>query len=270
MRKPKAPETPAGRAAQWLLQAHEGRERFAPLPPELAPRTAEEAYAIQDAFVALRAEERGAIAGYKIALSTAEMRRFVGVGEPQAGAMLDSTLRHSPARILAADYVRPVVEFEIAVEMADDLPSADAPFTRERVARAVGGVMAALEIADDRAADYARLPQHPLALIADNCWNEGAVLGEPVTAWRSLDLAQALGVASINGRAVGEGRGAAAMGHPFDAVAWLADNLAGRGRALVRGEVVITGSLVTTKPVQRGDRVKFVVAGLGGVQLAVD
>ena len=274
MAKPKAPDHPvgnvAGTAAEWLYRGHERRERFAPLPAALAPRTAEEAYAIQDAFVAHRAKERGPIMGYKIALSTEEMRRFVGVDQPQAGAMLQSTLRRSPARIRASDYVRLIVEFEIAVEMADDLPAADAPFSRERVARAVGGVMAAIEIADDRAADYSRLPQHPLALIADNCWNEGAVLGEPVTAWRSLDLAQALGVASINGRAVGEGRGAAAMGHPFDAVAWLADNLVRRGRALVRGEVVITGSLVTTKPVQRGDRVKFVVAGLGGVQLAVD
>ena len=58
------------RAAQWLCDAHEQRQRFYPLPKDLAPRNAEEAYAIQDEFVALRARKLGALGGYKIALST--------------------------------------------------------------------------------------------------------------------------------------------------------------------------------------------------------
>ncbi len=129
--------------------------------------------------------------------------------------------------------------------------------------------MPALEIADDRGADYAQLARHPLELIADNSWNEGAVLGEPVRAWRSLDLGQVLGVATINGQTVGEGRGAAAMGHPLDALAWVANHLAALGRGLLRGEVVITGSVVTSKPVRAGDVVRFDVDQLGQVQLTV-
>ena len=129
--------------------------------PGFAPRTPDEAYAIQDAFVALRAKKLGAAVGYKIALSSAEMRRFVGVDAPQAGVMLDSTVRRSPARVRAADYVSLIVEFEIAVELADDLPAADAPFFRERVAQAVGAVMPAIEIADDRDADYTQLRAAP-------------------------------------------------------------------------------------------------------------
>ncbi|HVL35122.1 MAG TPA: 2-keto-4-pentenoate hydratase, partial [Burkholderiales bacterium] len=83
--------TPAqfARAAEHLLAAHERRERFAPLPAELAPRTSEEGYAIQDAFVALRAQQRGAIVGYKIALASPQMRRFAGVEQPQAGVILE-------------------------------------------------------------------------------------------------------------------------------------------------------------------------------------
>src|SRR5918996_920207 len=122
------------RAAKLLYEAHERRDPFSPLPEELAPHSEEAAYAIQDAFVALRSEKRGAIVG-----------------------------------------------FEIAVQMAEDLPAADAPYARERVAQAVGAVMPALELADDRNADYAELARHPLELIADNCWNEGAVLGTPLT-----------------------------------------------------------------------------------------
>lgn len=257
-------------AARQLFEAHERRERFVPLPAGLAPRNESEAYAIQDAFVALRAQKLGAVVGYKIALTSAEMRRFVGVEQPMAGMMLESTVRRSPARVRAADYVRLIVEFEIAVRIADDLPAADKPFSRGRVARAVGAVMPALEIADDRNADYKQLAQHPLELIADNCWNEGAVLGAPVKDWKAIDLAAVRGVATINGNKVGEGRGADAMGHPLDAVAWLADHLASEGRGLLRGDVVITGSIVTTKTATPGDFVLFDVEELGTVELRVD
>lgn len=257
-------------AARRLVEAHQRREPFRPLPAELGPRTAAEGYAIQDAFLALRAQKLGAIAGYKIALSTAEMRRFVGVDAPQAGAMFESTLHRSPARVRAADYLRLIVEFEVAVEIAEDLPAADRPFFRDRVASAVGAVMPALELADDRNADYTQLAKHPYDLIADNCWNEGAVLGYPVKDWKGIDLATASGVATINGKIVGEGVGAAAMGHPFNAVAWLADHLASLGRGLLRGDVVITGSLITSKHVKSGDFVTFGVDGLGDVELRVD
>ena len=257
-------------AARRLLEVHERRERYRPLPKELAPRTEEEAYAIQDGFVALRATKLGGIAGYKIALATAEMQRFVGVNAPQAGAMLEFTLHRTPARVRAADYVHLIVEFEIAVEIAEDLPVADAPFFRSRVARAVGGVMPAIELADDRGAVYAELAKHPLDLIADNGWNEGAVLGYPVQEWQNVDLAAVRGVATINGKAVGEGKGAQAMGHPFDAVAWVADHLARHGRGLLRGDVVITGSLITSKEAKAGELVKFALEGLGEAELRVD
>jgi 2-keto-4-pentenoate hydratase len=257
-------------AAQRLFEAHERREPFAPLLAELAPRSAEEAYAIQDAFVALRAQKLGAIAGYKIALSSAEMRRFVGVEYPQAGVMFECTIQRTPASVRAADYLRLIVEFEIAVQMAEDLPAADAPFSRERVAKAVGAVMPALELADDRGADYAELRKHPFDLIADNAWNEGAVLGYPLKEWQAIDLGSVRGRAAINGQPVGEGRGADAMGHPFSAVAWIADHLAAHSRGLLRGDVVITGSMITSKNVKPGDFVRFSIDQLGDVELRID
>ena len=252
------------------MQAHERREAFRALPQDLAPASADEAYAIQDSFVALRAQKLGALAGYKIALSTQAMQAFVGVDAPQAGCILQSTVQRTPGRLRAADYVRLIVEFEIGVRLADDLPAADAPFARERVARAVGAIMPALEIADDRNADYAELRNHPLHLIADNAWNEGAVLGEEVAGWQAVDLGSVRGRASINGAVVGEGTGADALGHPLDAVAWVAGHLAALGRGLLRGDLVITGSLVTSKAVRTGDRVSFSLEGLGSVELGVD
>jgi 2-keto-4-pentenoate hydratase len=264
------PELRIVRAAQWLHDAHVRRARFSPLPEDLAPRSSLEAYAIQDEFVALRAQQLGAIAGYKIALSTPAMRQFVGVEAPQAGALLEGVLRTAPSTIRAADYVHLIVEFEIGVKISSDLPAADAPFFRERVVQSVGAVMAALELADDRDADYAELSRHPLHLIADNSWNEGAVLGAERTDWQTIDLAAVRGVATVNGRKIGEGRGADALGHPLDAVAWMADHLASLGRGLLRGDIVITGSLVASHAAKPGDAIEFRLEGLGSAELRVE
>jgi len=257
------------RAGAWLHEAHLRRERFAPLPPELAPRDLAEAYAIQGQFVGRRAEALGPVAGYKIALTTPAMRAMAGLDDSIAGDMHESTIRRGEARVRAADYQHLIVEFEIAFEMAEDLPAIDAPYSRERIARSVAAAMPALELADDRHADYAQLKSHALMLAADNGWNEGAVLGAPVQDWRAIDLAALRGAAFINGERVGEGQGSDVMGHPLDALAWLANNLAARGLGLWRGDVAITGSLVTSKFPKAGDRVRFEAGQLGAVELHV-
>ena len=130
--------------------------------------------------------------------------------------------------------------------------------------------MPALELADDRNADYATLPGNVLMMIADNAWNEGAVLGKPVPQWQGIDLAALQGVATINTANVGAGHGRDVMGHPLDALAWLANNLAARGLGLWRGDVVITGSLVTSKFPKAGDLIRFEAGALGAVELRVD
>ncbi|MFY9317275.1 MAG: fumarylacetoacetate hydrolase family protein [Burkholderiales bacterium] len=268
-RKAKA-EPRIERAGRWLFEAHRKRERFAPLPPELAPRNLGEAYAIQGQFVGRRAQTLGPVTGYKIALTTPAMRALVGLDDSIAGDMLETTIRRGDAQVRAADYRHLVVEFEIAFELAEDLPAIDAPYTRERIAKSVASVMPALELADDRDADYAQLRSHALMLAADNGWNEGAVLGKPVKDWKSIDLAALKGSAFINGEKAGEGHGRDVMGHPLDALAWLANNLAGRGLGLWRGDVVITGSLVTSKFPKAGDRIRWEAGELGAVELRVE
>ena len=262
------------RAGEWLYAAHRRRERFAPLPADLAPRDVDEAYTIQSEFVGMRAASLGQVTGYKIALTTPAMRAMVGVNDSIAGDMLDKTiLRFNPgaaARVRAADYMRLVVEFEIAFELAEDLPSIGAPYGREPIAAAVAAAMPALELADDRHANYSKLPGNVLMMIADNAWNEGAVLGAPVRDWRNIDLGAMRGVASVNGAQVGAGHGRDVMGHPLDALTWLANHLAERGLGLWRGDVVITGSFVTSKFPKAGDRLRFEAGALGAVELQVD
>jgi 2-keto-4-pentenoate hydratase len=258
------------RAAWFLVDGHAEREPFGPFPEDACPRSVAEGYAVQDEFVALKSRACGPVAGYKIALTTVAMRTMVGLSDSIGGAMHDRQVVRGPATARAADYGRLIVEFEVAVQLASDLPAHVAPYTHESVAAAVGAVMPAFELADDRNADYASLATQALGLIADNAWNEGAVLGSPVTDWRAIDLAAIHGVATINGAIVGEGHGRDVMGHPLAALAWVANNLAQRGKHLRAGQFVITGSLVTSKFPKAGDSIGFDLGALGSVQLRVE
>jgi 2-keto-4-pentenoate hydratase len=257
------------RAARWLVRQHLMRLGSRPMPLALAPRDLTEAYAVQDAFVALKAAQCGPVAGHKIALTSAQMQAMVGLHAPIGGRMHARQLVGGPAKVRARDYIRLIVEFEIGFRMGGDLPPRASPYAFEEVGAAVAAAMPALELADDRGADYTTLSARALELSADNAWNEGAVLGAPVADWRSLDLAALRGTATINGEIVGEGCGADAMGHPLAALRWVANHLGARGQGLRRGDIVICGSLVTSKFPAAGDRVRFDAGPLGGVELHV-
>lgn len=255
--------------AHLLVERHLQRRPSQPLPPEHAPHSLAEAYAVQDAFVALKSLQCGPVVGYKIALTTPQMRRFVGLRDSIAGCLHERQVVRAPARARAADYGRLLVEFEIALLMGSDLPASGAPHVPHDVAAAVAAAMPAFELADDLGADYATLSSRGLELAADNAWNEGAVLGEPFAGWREIDLASVRGVARVNGRVVGEGRGGDAMGSPLAALAWIANHLHSRGHTLRKGDVVITGSLVASQFPRAGDLLQFEAEPLGAVELSV-
>jgi 2-keto-4-pentenoate hydratase len=256
-------------AAQFLLEEHRARKPFGAIPALCAARTVDEAYAVQEAFHALMAATYGAVAGYKIALTTPVMQRMVGFHEPVCGAILAKTIQQSPCTIRSIDYGRLGVECEIAVRLEADLPVMSTPHSRDHITAAIGTVMAAFELIDDRHADYTQFAPQILSIIADNAWNGGIVLGPPATNWQTIDLAAVHGTMVINDAVVGEGYGRDVMGHPLDALVWLANVLAQRGKRLSRGMVVMTGSIVTTKFVHPGDTVRFWADGLDEVRLSV-
>jgi len=256
-------------AAQFLLEEHRARRPFGPIPAPCAAHTVDEAYAVQEALHALMAATHGPVAGYKIALTTLVMQQMVGFHEPVSGAILAQTIQQSPCTIRSTDYGRLGVECEIAVRLEADLPVDLAPYSRDHITAAIGAVMAAFELIDDRNADYAQFAPQIFSIIADNAWNGGIVLGPPATDWRTIDLAAVHGTMVINDAVVGEGYGRDVMGHPLDALVWLANGLAKRGKRLSRGMVVMTGSIVATKFVHPGDTVRFCMDGIGEVRLSI-
>jgi len=252
--------------ARAYLAARRSRTRYVPLDAAVRSGPLDEAYRIQDALHRLMAEAgRGEIAGWKIALTSKAMQQMTGVDQPAAGAIFSTVVLPSPARVELTAYHHLGVEFEVAVRLADDLPASGAPWTRATIGSRVAACMPAFELVEDGNADYKTLDA--FTLVAQNAWNGGVVLGSPVTAWRGVDLEGSVTRCWINDQPGGQGKTGDALGHPFEAVAWLANLLNGRGRMLQRGMIVMTGSSITTKFPARGDRVRFAIDGLGEVAL---
>ena len=251
-----------GAMARFMWDARQRRERYRNLPDELRPASLAEAYAAQELYHRLAEPVYGAVAGAKIATTTKVMQQLMGISHPCAGAIFARTIHASPARLRAADFVNLRIESEIALELGADVPASGAPWTAETVAPAVAGAMAAFELIEDRHADYAK--SEATSLIVENCWNGGVVVGAP----KAMPMASLVGIAgklAINGAVVGEGRAE----DPCATLAWLANALAERGRGLVAGMVVITGSVIPTISIAPGDRAVFTVDGLGEAAMEV-
>jgi 2-keto-4-pentenoate hydratase len=255
----------AHKAAEMLMNAHASGAPFAPFAAAFGIASVADAYAVQRDYVRLQMQARSAdAAGYKIGLTSKRMQDMCGIDSPIAGVVLSDRVHASGAVLGAPSYGRMGVEFEIAVRLKRDFAPEAIPSLNE-VAAAVDAVCPAVEIVDDRRADYRALDV--LSLIADNSWNAGIVLGEFVRAWP--DLASIEGLVSLDGNALDRGSGGDVLGHPFHPVAWLASHLAAQGSGLRAGDIVMTGSIVTTKFPDRPASYRFDVKGLGSVDVRV-
>jgi 2-keto-4-pentenoate hydratase len=257
------------RAAMLLCRVRLERERLVGLPEDCRPDNEADAYAVQDALhQKLGIAGYGDLAGHKIGCTTSVMQQFLGIGNPCAGGVFGPSVQQERGSFRHADFLHVGVECEIAVRLARDLPASGAPYDRDAVGSAVVAAMAAIEVVDDRYEDYRNLDTP--TLIADDFFNAGCVLSRPVVEWRDLDLPGLRGRMAINGREVGSGRGGDILGHPIEALAWLANSLAARGGSLRDGEFVLLGSVVQTVWVEEGDRVEVEIEGLGGVSTRFD
>lgn len=224
------------------------------------------AYEVQAHLVNLLAErEMTNPAGYKLGLTSAAMQAAKGIDHPVSGIMWGNHLYPSGVELARHRYGQLGLEFEIAMRMGQDLPAEAGPFGVAAVADAVAAVCPAVEVVDGRGGDLvaSSLPD----LVADNIWHCSAVLSPWVQKWP--DLADATGVLYRDGEEIARAKGVDIMGHPMNAMCWLANHLRERGRGLKAGEVVITGSFTKIQFPPGPCRYRFEVAGLGAVEVAV-
>lgn len=256
-------ETAARRAAHSLLAEHKAGVRFKPFRPQDGLATIADAYDIQEKYVDLLRREHGEAIGYKVGLTSSAMQTFCGIDHPIAGVVLAKRVHRSGATVRRTDFGRLGLEFEIAVRIRSDI--AAAAHTPATIAPHIDGVCAAVEVVDDRDADYANLDVR--SLVADNSWNAGIVLSNFAATWPDLEAVP--GKASKDTSPIGEGHGRDILGHPFNSVAWLNSQLVSRGGGLKAGQIVMTGSVMKTVFPTESATYRFALEGLGAVEVHV-
>lgn len=250
---------PLHEAARRLRRAYDGTT-IAPLRETLDANDVEKAYAIQSINTAFWRQEGRRVVGRKIGLTAAAVQRQLGVDQPDFGVLFDD-MQISDAALITTDLViQPKVEAEVAVILKSDIvePSTD----RSTIIESIDCACAAIEIVDSRIADWKITFADT---VADNGSSAFFVLGRERRPIKQLDLYSCGMVMEVDGAIASIGAGAACLGHPFNAVSWLANTLAERDDPLRAGDIILTGALGPMVELKGNHRVRAQIGGLGDV-----
>lgn len=248
-----------------LREARRSRRLIDRLPDDVMPRDEEAAYRV----AARVAEESGLVVGaWKIGATALDNLRDLGAAQPIYGRIAKAAIHDSPCRLTFDDLMTPVDECEFAFVLAKDMPARLTAWTAEAAADQVSTLHPAIEVGERRIARGTPLPIH--ALIADDSAAGHLVLGEAVADWRRHDLAAETVRFSVNGREERIGHGRDVLGHPLNALAWLANQRATAGQPLQAGDIVTTGSCTGMMPVSKASRHVADFGILGKVEVVFD
>jgi 2-keto-4-pentenoate hydratase len=248
--------------ATGLFQARRSGIPVPPLTDQHPGLTVTDGYRVQQALVARLTAGGDRIAGYKLGLTSEPMQRMFGVDSPDFAPVLSSHLHPDGATVPAAGFIAPRVEAEIALLLTEDLRGPDC--TARDVAVAATGARPALEIVDSRIADW----KIKLAdTIADLASSGAVVLGHRTSPTTRLDLRLVGMVLTRGDEVIATGAGAAALGSPLRAVAWLVRTLHPLGEYLRAGQFVMTGALHAAVDLAPGQDYRAEFDRLGSVSL---
>ncbi len=251
--------------ARRLDMAWENREPVAPLSQSEGLEDVEKAYEIQTRWSELRQSRGERIVGRKIGLTSFAIQEQLGVSEPDYGSLWGS--RYFPAQggrteIPVEPLLQPFLEGELAFLIGR--PLSGPGVTLQQALAATDALALAVEVVDSRIEDWnIKLPD----TIADNASYGAFTVGPWSRSMREADLRTIGMLINKSGSRVAEGMGAASLGHPARAVAWLANKLASYGTKLEPGDIVLSGSLGRAVPAQQGD--VFVLEAHGQPPLTV-
>ena len=251
------------RLSDELLAAERDRRPVVALSERFPGLTQDQAYAIQLRTVQSRLDAGSRIIGVKVAFTNKSIQQEFGMGEPAAGFLFDSRTFSDGAVVPFDALTRAMVEPEIGCVLGEDLKGPGV--TVAMALQALAGVMPAIEIVDLRFKDW-KVTGPDVTADSDGGW--GVVLGGQLTPVQGLDLRLIGCVLSKNGGIVSTGAGAAALGNPAGVIAWVANRLSSLGLGLRRGQVVITGSLMKSEIISRGDSFTAMYDRLGSVSVS--
>lgn len=250
----------ANSACAERLRAAYTQGAIPPLRDVLEPNDAAGAYAVQAINTRFWESAGRRIVGRKVGLTAKAVQAQFGVDRPDFGVLFEDMAIPDAGVLAPARVLQPKVEAEVAIMLAADISATDA--TAADVAEATAHAVAAIEIVDSRIADW----KISFAdTVADNGSSAFYVLGSEPKPLDGLDLYTCGMVLEVNGVVASLGAGAACLGHPLEAAAWLARALAAAGEPLRAGDVVLTGALGPMVALTPGDQVVARIGGLGAV-----
>lgn len=237
---------------------------IAPLTDREPDITIDDAYAIQERMIARRiAANRERVVGKKIGVTSKVVMEMLNVGQPDFGQLLSGMWVENGAALEAARMIAPRAEGEIAFVLKKDLYGPG--MTIADVIAATDYVSPCFEIVDSRIRDWKIRIQDT---VADNASAGAFVVGQAKVDPRKVDLSLVGMTVEKNGAIATTGAGAAALGHPANAVAWLANTLGRLGVPLKEGEVLLSGSLGALVPVAAGDHLAMSIGELGSTHIS--
>jgi 2-keto-4-pentenoate hydratase len=248
-------------AAARLVGAHTAGSPCAPVRDLLDGGSIDDAYLVQQHVLAATSAEGRRRAGRKIGLTSPAVQSQFGVDQPDFGVLF-ADMEFGDEQPLPTDrLLQPRVEAEVAFVLGRDLPHR--PVTTADVLRATDFVVAAIEVVDSRIEAW---DITILDTVADNASSGLYVLGGRPRRLTDVDLHDVRMSMTRRGEEVSAGTGAACLGHPVNAVVWLANAVAERGAPLTAGEVVLSGSLGQLVAAAPGDVFEAVLDPLGTVR----
>jgi len=248
------------RAAAALRAAETSGEFIAPVRELFPGIDVPDAYAVQRHNIEHRLKSGRRIVGYKIGLTSPAVQRQLGVDQPDCGTLLDDMEFHEGMPIPLGRLQQPKIEAEVAFVLGRDLVL-ESPSVID-VMRAIEFALPALEIVGSRIRDWnIRLED----TVADNASSSGFVVGGSPRKLSQLNLRDAAMQMRRGDEVVSEGRGSACLGHPLNAVVWLARTMARNGTPLRAGHLVLSGALGPMVAVTGEQTFEAQVEGLGNV-----
>lgn len=245
-------------AAAALLREAYTAGAVPPLREYLDPTDAAGAYAVQAINTRVWESEGRRIVGRKAGLTNKVVQAQLGVDQPDFGVLFADMEVADGGKLDPARCLQPKAEAEIAFVLGADLPSPTT--TPADVAAAVATVHAAIEIVDSRIADWKITFADTVADNGSSAFFVLAGEGKPLA---GLDLEGAAMEMTFDGAVVSTGTGAAALGNPLNAAAWLAQTLAASGEPLKAGDILLAGALGPMVAIEPGNLVRASVAGIG-------
>ncbi len=254
------------KVANWLAQVDKARAVVGRWPAQFETDDERLAYKVQDAFLKKQVVRQGPLAGYKIALTSPQILAQTGLKGPCYGPIRKKRVFEHKATVRADRWTRLGVELEVILTVNADVPRPKGKeYDKESITPYIGEARAGFELIEDRGADYSRLAVNPL--IMDAGWNGGSLLAKPNKDWRKLPIDKLDGSISFDGTVVRTGHSGDVLGHPYNALAWLANKLGEHGKTLKKGMIVSSGSMVACQFVPPGSTATGKIEGLGEVTL---